>query len=101
GVVVRAVDEASFAVAGGDNAAGLVREQVDGPEEPRRAGPPCAFDKSANQLGEDLVVVGELGEAEQELSPPELRVELRIGVRRRCSRDRSRSCPRVGRRTGG
>ena len=51
----------------------------------RRAAPICrAFASSPlEQGGEDVVVLDELGEAEQQVSTAELRVELGVRVRRR------------------
>ena len=86
-MVVRAVDEPALLVPRRDDAAGLVGEEVDGPEQPCGSDPPSASFESPQELGEDLLFVDELGEPEEELALGELRVELRVRVRSRAGDD--------------
>ena len=81
--VVRAVHEPAPLEPRGDHAARLVRQQVDGAEQALGADLPRLRLEPAEQSGEDVVVLDELGEAEQEVPAAELRVELRVRVRRR------------------
>ncbi len=88
GEVVRAVDEPALLVAGRDDAAGLVGQQVDGPEQALGSARARPRLERGDERREDLVVVDELGEAEQEMALVELRVELGVRVRRRAGDDR-------------
>ena len=84
-MVVRAVHEPALVEARSDDAAGLVREEVDGTEEPGGSQPPGARSQLVDERGDDGVVVDELGEAEEEVSRAELLVELRVRVRGRAA----------------
>ena len=86
-MVVGAVDESALVVPRRDDAAGLVRQQICGPEQPRGADPARASFESRHERGEDLLVVDEFGETEEELALGELRVELRVRVRSRSGDD--------------
>ena len=84
--VVGAVHEPAALEPRRDHSAGLVRQEVDGAQQARGADLPCLRLEPAQQGGEHVVVLDELGEAEQQVPTAELRVELGVRVRRR-SRD--------------
>ena len=86
-MVVGAVEEASLLEAGDDDAPGLIREQVRRAEELRGPDQARTLHERVDELGEDLAVVDELGEAEEEVPGSELVVELRVRVCRRARDD--------------